>query len=291
MSVQTELLAGKGSVPETKVYATVFSKPQTIYGWIVIIINLVFIVLATAAPTYVDSWPIRAWFSWNRAWTGAVNPIDKQAVLTSAAWLMAANIISFFSLILLNAKSGWQRGSLSGYTKDDNAELRVTRFNRSLLVVFWLTLVMFLFLFVIMISLVIWGTHKGLLNTVSWFTGFGYLGYMLVNDFFAARAFVHCSKIEVIDEAKVSADLRAKYNEYKEKLRETVRDLSVYSKLIWFVDVPILLGLIPIYFLKRSVLWESLYKEGFVMGTIAMHVIAANLISIVIDLVQYREVK
>jgi hypothetical protein len=291
MDVVQKIFTGEESAAQTKVYATAWDWPQTKTAWVIITINLVFVGLATVTPYLMDRPPIQTWLL-RTEWAGSPNEIDqaKQAVAASAAWLLAANAISFLSLILLNARSGKQKGTLSDFAKKES-KTHVQRFDRSLTFVFWLTLGMFLFLLLVMVSVIAWGTNRAWLDYVALFTGFVYIGYMLINDSFAARAFVHCSRIEPVESAKVTDDLQAGYTDYRMKLFTTKKDLSAYSKIIWFVDVPILLGLIPLYLQKRYTLLDGLFKEGFVMGTIAMHVIAANLISIVIDLVQYREVK
>jgi hypothetical protein len=282
-------LVGSDSIPQSKIYGTILGYPQTRFAWFVIAVNFFLIGLATFAPHFSDSAIVNAWFARGPSWTvEGANVLEKQAVFTSACWLLAANLISFLSLFLLNGKAGNLKGTLSGYAEDLGP---VELFDRALWWVFALTRVMFVLLVLVIASLIYWGMEKSWLERVSIFTGLFYLLYMLLNDGVAAKAFVHCSRIEPVDRKKVSEELEVQFKDYKKKLLETTKDLSVYSKLVVFVDLPILCALVPIYIQKFYILNHGPYKEGFVMGTIAMHVIAANLIAMAIDLVQYREVR
>lgn len=275
------------------IYETVLDWPRSNVAWVVISINLFLIIVATLLPSYMDYWPISFWFSSDPAWTGQqVDLVAKHATCVTGAWLLAANLISFLSLFLLNFRSGDQAGTLSDLATAESAP-SVRGFDRMLAVVRVLSYVMLFLLLIAMLFLLLVGSRLQWLHGITWFTGIVYIVYMLVNDGFAARAFTHCSQIQA-DESNINSlneTQRIHLTNYKIKLWCTKRDLSVYKKLIYFVDLPILIGLIPIYSQKVLIMPDSLYKEGFISGSIAMHVIAANLISIAIDLVQYREVR
>lgn len=287
----SDFVAGRDFSDQAEIHGTLFSPHQTWYVWTVIAVNFLMIGFAMVAPLsqISNSALVTKWFALDACWDVAgVSPEDKQAVFGSACWLLAANCISFFCLILLNAKAGLQRGTLSDFTDSSTPGCPVNRFDRALKWVGVLTLGMFLLLGVIILCILLRGMNRHWMVFVSIFTGGVYIFFLLVNDFIAARAFIYCSKIVPFEDKEVG-EISVKLKEYKKRLRETRKDLSVYSKLVFFVDIPILVALIPIYS-QKILLNQGPYKEGFVMGTIAMHVIVANLIGIAIDFVQHKKV-
>lgn len=107
------------------------------------------------------------------------------------------------------------------------------------------------------------------------FTGLIYLGLMTVGDLLASRAY------------KRATCLRGDNLEFS----HLVEALSDYERLLKYVDGPILLSMLFIILHKFLVLQvASLYQLGFFAGSIAMHTIIANIISIVIA-ASYVEVK
>jgi hypothetical protein len=290
-SMFADFVAGKDFSDNAEIHGTLFSPPQTRYVWMVIGINFLMIAFAMVAPLsqISNSALVAKWFAWDASCvvTG-VSAADKQAVFGSACWLLAANCISFFCLILLNAKAGLQRGTLSDFTDSSTPSCPVNLFDRALKKVGVLTLGMFLLLGLIILIILFRGMNRRCLEFVSIFTGGVYIFFLLINDFIAARAFIYCSKIVPFEDKQVG-EMSVKLEAYRKRLRETRKDLSVYSKLVFFVDIPILVALIPIYS-QKILLTHGPYKDGFVMGTIAMHVIVANLIGIAIDLVQHKKV-
>ena len=288
-SLFSDFVAGKDFTDQAEIHGTLFSPPQTGYVRMVIGINFLMICFAMLAPLVSDSWLVAKWFALDASWNvGGGSTEEKQAVFGSACWLLAANCISFFCLILLNRKAGQQRGTLSDFTDSSTPESPVNRFDRALKKVGNLTLAMFLLLGVIIVCIILRGMNSYWMYFVSFFTGAVYIFFLLINDFIAARAFIYCSKIVPFEDNQVG-EISLKLEEYRKRLRETRKDLSVYSKLVFFVDMPILAALIPIYF-QKLILYHGPYKDGFIMGTIAMHVIVANLSGIAIDLVQHKKV-
>src|SRR6185369_6883458 len=129
---------------------------------------------------------------------------------------------SFFSLILLNAKSARQRGTLCDFADTSKDSSHVDRFDRALMVVAILTLIMFLTLLLVIIALVVCGMNRRVLGAVSIFTGGFFIIFLLFNDYNAARAFVHCSRIQPYKEDQVG-DLQEKLRDYEKRLEETTK--------------------------------------------------------------------
>jgi hypothetical protein len=110
-------------------------------------------------------------------------------------------------------------------------------------------------------------------------TGGAYLFIMTISDIRACTAYrrVSCLKYDLGN----SIDENLK-EEYRKNLRDLVESLSDYERIFRYVDVPFLLGVAIILLYKFTVLDHNTYYLGFIAGTIAMHTILANVISLFI---------
>jgi hypothetical protein len=109
-------------------------------------------------------------------------------------------------------------------------------------------------------------------------TGLVYLLIMTSSDIGAMLAFrrVTCLRQEwpadCHDDVKVNR--RRKFDQFVEALGD-------YERILFYVDVPMLFSLVVLLVHKHS-LPSDAYYTGFVAGTIAMHTILANIISLII---------
>ena len=124
---------------------------------------------------------------------------------------------------------------------------------------------------------------------LSCLTGVVFVGTMTVSDRWAHRAYLRCICLSVDDGKQQSANAEL-------SLRSMVELLGDYQKMFYFVDIPIMVSLLCVtgYELYHAIHnWTSNHNMdgfhvGFLAGTVAMHVIIANVVSILIVSVDHR---
>jgi hypothetical protein len=122
----------------------------------------------------------------------------------------------------------------------------------------------------------------GLLTSAIYWTGIGYVLIMTVCDLFALTSYNRLCRLQLnLDSTPESEKAAAEENQ-----RELLQTLGEFKRMIFYVDVPILIGVFIVTAHKFKVLVDpSGYYLGFVAGTIAMHTVLANIISLVIAFV------
>jgi hypothetical protein len=249
----------------------------------VILVNVIVFYLAVHWPTKEYS------ESFNSIYKAYTEP--SSTILNPLIWLFAANVISILSVAALNLKTGLMSGQFSKSDKWKNIDRERRRVFAFLFAMVVLSLLLLLPLgwYLIEAALVfasVWFTNpvpvpKNYDNFVYGFlivTGPTYLISMLLNDVLA------CLCISAVSRLRRHPEYSSCSKDAKESASALFDALRTYPWIIVFVDLPILFG-IGFVFWEKSKLGGGVYAIGFATGALAMHVIAANLISVIMDYV------
>lgn len=111
-------------------------------------------------------------------------------------------------------------------------------------------------------------------------TGLGYILLMTFGDFWASCSYRRCSWLKQPDNT---------LDEDRKEFEEFMDSLSDYPRFFRFVDWPIIAGLVAVLGHK---IWGigvmDGYHWGFIAGAVAMHVVIANVVSLVISMTHTR---
>ncbi|HKQ04649.1 MAG TPA: hypothetical protein VJ464_05925 [Blastocatellia bacterium] len=218
----------------------------------------------------------------------------EQTIFVTAAWLVATNLSSVVSLFFVNDEASQERGRLIR-DKAIPSECRqmARRVERKLRFVYSITWVMVLFLVLVIFLLIYHGPSASVIHFATISSGGIYLFVVFLNDLIGHSAIKNCENIKekTIEELGNLPDGPTKENkkEFLEELNEQIVSMSFFTKVVFLVDIPILLGLAIIYCQEYGVLNESVFRLGFATGAIAMHILAANLVSIALSVFVFQE--
>jgi hypothetical protein len=113
-------------------------------------------------------------------------------------------------------------------------------------------------------------------------TGLIYVLLMTICDLCARHSFKRFSCLQLTHDTGVALDLKARAERTVQELREALGD---FDRMIWYVDIPFLIGVAIILLHKLYALGVGEgYYYGFLAGAVAMHTILANLVSLGIAL-------
>lgn len=218
-------------------------------------------------------------------------------------WLLYANMVSVIAVSLLIFELETLKRKCLGLSfRLDDARVQqrglkapdLSKFDESaikwainpLLVTFvvsFLVLMVMVFAFVVTLVSSFPQLTTRLFVTLTLLTGFLYLSAMTFGDVCARVSYKRCTCL-----------LLEKTDKPRQARNEHVFDdfidaLSDYDILIRYVDAPVLLSLGAITLFKFASLGDhDGYHFGFVAGTVAMHIIIANLVSLIIVSIRTR---
>ena len=269
--------------------------------WVAIISNFIILVIATFIPRLYND---NGFFDeWLKVQNPSLSNEAKYNMFVSAGWLVAMNISSLCSIFVVNKDASSNkmliaRDSSLPHTCSDSAKALDKKLNN-----IWLFTLIIVFVILGHIGLLLAKPSGGIIHYMYFFSGAIYMILVSINDFFGHSCVNSCKKIKeeiqeefrrhpiiysgVEKESEIYYHLHDREesrNNLLVKIDDIVKDLSFFSRIIAFIDIPILMGLSIIYIQEYTVLPHGLFREGFATGALAMHIIAANLISIVIGM-------
>lgn len=270
--------------------------PPNTQTWITIICNIIFLVCAILAPRYHHI--ITTGLTSAGLWKIQQNPESPtlQADFITALWLITANLSSIVSLLLVNYEASEERGK---FCSDDRlptaCSIHAKKADKKLKLVWGITFFVVLSLALVIFSILFQGPTHRVISIASVVSGGIYMFIVLINDGFGHWAIKDCERIKdaTIDEIKQTNDAseKARKVRFVEKVDTTLTSLSFFTKVVFLVDIPILIGLCVIYAQEFGVMDDSLFRQGFSTGAIAMHIIAANLVSIMLSIFIFNETR
>jgi hypothetical protein len=275
------------------VMASVLHKPNG-HTWIIILCNFVILLGAVFVPLY-HQWitaQLRIVGLWRIDNTQEL--ILDQATFVSAIWLMAANLSSIISLILVNNDASEERGR---FREDErlpaNCSILAIRADKKLKAVWGLTWGTVIFLVLVVFVLLFQGPTHRVVAFANVASGGIYMFVVFVTDLIGHSAISDCQKIEGAVAGEISQMGDGPDKDRKKRFLNVVRNsltsLSFFTKVAFLVDIPILLGLLIIYLQEFGVMQDSWFRIGFATGAVAMHIIAANLVSIMLSIFIFSE--
>jgi hypothetical protein len=278
-----------------------FKKP-TKNTRIAISTNSIVLVLAIFAPLLYNVPLCNGWIS---SINSGYNDDQKYSLFVSVVWLFAVNISSLCSLTVVNKDASTQKQQIAGDAMlPDSCEEEAIRLDRNLDRIWRFTECILIILVCVIVSLLFHPTEE-FIHLGALFSSAVYMGLVSINDCFGHLCLDRCLRIkhvaeqqfqtlslERVDTSKISnSAVRIMIEEtirgrkrFLNKIEELEHDLSFFSRMIVFIDIPIIIGLGIIYAQEYLVLRHGLFRSGFSIGAIAMHIIAANLISIMIGM-------
>ncbi len=226
-------------------------------------------------------------------WESPEMGVDSGDLSAAVLWLAMANISSFIVVWLLwrdlrsvtKAAQGLHFKRIEGVESKIPARIEndgITNYILSSLgLITTISIVVLLITFFICLNLFTRGgelSESTILGTVYW-TGGIYVLAMTCCDLAARRSYRLLCTVELViptgDNLGEGYALHAK-NAHAELL-ETLGD---FDRMIFYVDVPVLIGVGIILCHKSIVLSTGSYYLGFIAGAVAMHTILANIISL-----------
>ena len=283
-------------------------------------INVVFVLIATFLPllNVFDEFIMSRYGS-----------ESMPTLMTTLVWLLFANFVSIASLFALNASLGPKSGHFENFSASlkphmpswfskldeankNNLQQEISKYKNKLDLSRNLTLILIAILLMatsIILYEIIFNTptyteagaasdeilksNKAELKVlITWLvvvTGPLYLSWMWICDALAHSGF-RISR-------KVVEFVRSKHNPHEQsevghldELDDIFKDLKVYGRLIYVVDIPLFVGVVIITVVKFLVLTDAddSYQEGFAAGAVAMHVLAANFVSLFLEKVRLQ---
>lgn len=259
------------------------------YAIFAIIINVLILIAAACAPYFHATPLIDSWLMKSGLWAMNQSPsgIERQSVVVNAVWLIAANVISIFSLSLVNFQASDRSNTLQSdvvFRCVPEAMPLASKIDRKLFIVRIITVIMLLILFLVIVYIFLEGPKTHVISVASLCSGGLYMGIVLVNDVIGATAIKDCQAIRPLMETTIVEVPAGLQRALVDKVTETQSSLEFFRRVILFVDLPIMIGLGVVYFQEYAILTESPFRTGFSTGAVAMHITAANLVSIVLSM-------
>lgn len=269
--------------------APVLHKPN-LFTWITIITNTFVLLSALLVPLLYNSGQVNQWFAEWGIWANKTpDPTSQQSIWVAVMWLIATNVTSMVSLALVNTQSSNNTIRDSNLDDDElqDANKIAKRVNTKMRIVWLFTGLVILMLFGVILTLWIRGPKEEIMRAAIILSSLGYMALVTLSDFIGSSALEDCQEIMNLVETKCStAQIKTRL---LAMLRRTEEDLAFFRRVILFVDFPILLGLIVITIQEYAILIESPFRAGFTTGAIAMHIVIANLVSIVLSMFKFKE--
>lgn len=230
-------------------------------------------------------------------WRGYSNGTNGE--LSSAMlWLLAANVVSFLAVLLLGVELWHLKTKVEGmsFQLDRSAVTSRVRWVRDpgsienpahwalrpLTVTFVISLVSLALTvgLAVLFSAVHPSVNHKTFVVLVLFTGIVYIGLMTVGDLAARAAYRRATCLRPEWPATITMERK---QSTLAAFDELVDALSDYERIVKYVDAPILVSLGLVMLHKYLVVHDATpYQLGFVAGTVAMHTILANVVSIAI---------
>ncbi len=274
-----------------------FSPPAGLHLW-----ALTFIGVMLAFLVIVPADVLHHWLGW-QLWT--LDGVEPERTTAGMLWLLLANLVSIVAVLLLLIDLWRLVRGVADQSFEVDADRIKTRCGEELTEAirqrpagwalrpldwtFGISVIAVIAVcasFAIAVFAFFPKVTPSLFVGLTMLTGLGYLSVMTVGDLFAHKAFKRCSCLKHNWPANATEPQKAALTEDFEKLMGI---LGEYDRVIRFVDLPILASLAVITTYKFFTLGAmDGYHIGFISGSVAMHVIIANAISLLIVSVNTR---
>jgi hypothetical protein len=228
-------------------------------------------------------------------WTNPEFKATSADISAAVVWLAMANVSSFIVVWLLWRELRAVVKAAQGlhYKRSENPHLKIpgdvvnselTNFVLSPLgLISVISIGVLLVTLGLSAALFLFGTrlHENVFFVAIIWTGFVYVLAMMSCDLAARKSYQRLCSLELVipNDQELGPDYPDRARRAHRELLETLGD---FDRMIFYVDLPVLVGVSIILLHKFTVLEPGAYYLGFIAGAVAMHTILANIISLAI---------